>query len=58
MTARQWAALPPFSSDTTHSPQPHLNGRHAVLGRVVEGQEVLDTLRQQDRIARVLVEEH
>ena len=41
----------------THSPQPHLNGRHTVFGRVVEGIDVVDTIKQGDRIDRVEVEE-
>ena len=40
----------------THSPQPHLDGRYTVFGRVVRGQDVVDSLRVGDRIrtARVL----
>ena len=30
----------------THSPQPHLDARYTVFGRVVKGIEVLDTLQQ------------
>jgi peptidyl-prolyl cis-trans isomerase B (cyclophilin B) len=41
----------------THAPQPHLDGRHTVFGQVVEGQEVVDAIRQGDRMARVTVEE-
>lgn len=36
----------------THSPQPHLNGKHTVFGKVVKGQEVVDEIRQGDRIVR------
>jgi peptidyl-prolyl cis-trans isomerase B (cyclophilin B) len=39
----------------THSPQPHLNGRHTVFGKVVKGQEVVDTIRQGDRMVSVKV---
>ncbi len=39
----------------THSPQPHLDGRHTVFGKVVEGQDVVDEIRQGDRIKRVTV---
>jgi peptidyl-prolyl cis-trans isomerase B (cyclophilin B) len=42
----------------THSPQPHLDGKHTVFGKVVEGHEVVDAIRQDDRIVRVLVDEH
>lgn len=40
----------------THSPQPHLNGRHTVFGKVVEGQGVVDSIRQGDRILKVVIE--
>ena len=39
----------------THSPQPQLDGRYTVFGRVVEGMEVVDQLRPGDVIERVLV---
>jgi cyclophilin family peptidyl-prolyl cis-trans isomerase/HEAT repeat protein len=35
------------------SPQPHLDGGYTVFGRVVAGLEVVDSLRQGDRIDRV-----
>lgn len=41
----------------THSPQPHLNGMHTVFGRVVAGQDVVNTIRQGDRMASVVVRE-
>jgi peptidyl-prolyl cis-trans isomerase B (cyclophilin B) len=41
----------------THSPQPHLNGRHTVFGKVVKGQEVVDSIRQGDRMERVFTRE-
>ena len=41
----------------THSPQPHLDGMHTVFGRVVEGQEIVDAIRQGDSMARVIVSE-
>jgi peptidyl-prolyl cis-trans isomerase B (cyclophilin B) len=41
----------------THSPQPHLNGKHTVFGKVVAGQEIVDAIRQGDRMERVLVSE-
>ncbi|HUI66543.1 MAG TPA: peptidylprolyl isomerase, partial [Bacteroidota bacterium] len=34
----------------THSPQPHLDGRYTVVGRVVSGMEVVDALQVDDRI--------
>jgi len=33
-----------------HTPQPHLNGRHTVVGKVVEGMQVVDRLLQFDQI--------
>ncbi len=32
----------------TFAPTPHLNGRHTIFGEVVEGIEVLDTLKRRD----------
>ena len=37
----------------THSPQPHLNGKHTVFGKVVGGEEIVDAIRQGDRIIKV-----
>ena len=37
------------------SPQPQFDGRYTAFGRVVEGMDVVDRLRQGDRIERVLV---
>jgi peptidyl-prolyl cis-trans isomerase B (cyclophilin B) len=41
----------------THSPQSHLNGRHTVFGKVVEGLDVVDEIKQGDAMLRVEVEE-
>ncbi len=41
----------------THSPQPHLNGRHTVFGTVVEGQDVVDAIKQGDTMESVSIEE-
>ena len=41
----------------TLSSQPHLNGKHTVFGKVVKGQEVVDAIRQGDRMERVQVSE-
>jgi peptidyl-prolyl cis-trans isomerase B (cyclophilin B) len=41
----------------THSPQPHLNGKHTVFGKVVQGQEVVDAIQQGDKMERVTVKE-
>lgn len=34
----------------THSPQPHLDGRYSVVGKVIGGQEIVDQIRMDDRI--------
>jgi peptidyl-prolyl cis-trans isomerase B (cyclophilin B) len=41
----------------THSPQPHLNGNHTVFGKVIAGQNVVDAIRQGDRIVKVEITE-
>jgi len=41
----------------THSPQPHLNGKHTVFGKVVAGQAVVDAIRQGDRMEHVSISE-
>ena len=41
----------------THSPQPHLNGKHTVFGRVVGSQDVVDSIRQGDKMERVIISE-
>lgn len=41
----------------THLPQPHLNGRHTVFGRVIEGQDVVDAIQQGDTMTKVTVAE-
>ncbi|WP_369128084.1 peptidylprolyl isomerase [Herpetosiphon llansteffanensis] len=39
----------------THSPQPHLDGRHTVFGKVTEGQDVVNAIRQGDSMTKVTV---
>ncbi|WP_420457160.1 peptidylprolyl isomerase [Rubrivirga sp.] len=41
----------------THAPQPHLDGRHTVFGKVTEGQDVVDAIRQGDTMTSVTIEE-
>ncbi len=41
----------------THSPQPHLNGKHTVFGKVVRGQDVVDAIQQGDKMERVTATE-
>ncbi|HUF64105.1 MAG TPA: peptidylprolyl isomerase [Verrucomicrobiales bacterium] len=37
----------------THGPQPHLDHRHSVFGRVTEGQDVVDAIRQGDALVAI-----
>src|SRR5215212_6305675 len=41
----------------THAPQPHLNGKHTVFGKVVSGQDVVNAIRQGDIMQKVTIEE-
>ena len=41
----------------THSPQPHLNGRHTVFGKVVKGMDVVNAIRQGEAMTRVTIHE-
>jgi len=40
----------------THVPCPHLDGKHAVFGRVTSGMEVVDAIKQGDKIVKVTVD--
>jgi HEAT repeat protein/cyclophilin family peptidyl-prolyl cis-trans isomerase len=39
----------------THSPQPHLDARYTVFGRVVQGMDVVDRLQQWDQVRSVRI---
>ena len=39
----------------THVPCPHLDDRHSVFGKVLEGQEVVDSIEQGDTMSTVRV---
>ena len=39
----------------THSPQPHLNGNHTVFGKVINGQDVVDSIEQGDIMEKVII---
>ncbi len=41
----------------THSPQPHLNGRHTVFGKVTKGMDVVNAIRQGDSITTLTISE-
>jgi len=40
----------------THVPCPHLDGKHAVFGRVLKGQDVVDAVKQGDKIVKVTID--
>lgn len=37
----------------THGPTPHLDGKHTVFGEVSKGQDVVDSIRQGDKITGI-----
>ncbi len=39
-----------------HSPQPHLDGKHTVFGRVTQGLEIVDSIRRGDHMTKVRVQ--
>ncbi|MDR2094510.1 MAG: peptidylprolyl isomerase [Treponema sp.] len=39
----------------THTATPHLDGRHTVFGRVVEGQKVVNAIQQGDKIEKITI---
>jgi peptidyl-prolyl cis-trans isomerase B (cyclophilin B) len=39
----------------THLPQPHLDGKHTVFGKVTEGEDIVDAIRQGDVIKKASV---
>lgn len=40
----------------THNATPHLDGRHSVFGKVESGQDVVDAIRQGDKMVEVTIE--
>jgi len=40
----------------THVPCPHLDGKHAVFGRITAGLDVLDAIQKGDKIVKVTVD--
>ncbi len=40
------------------APQPHLNGKHTVFGKVIEGQSVVNAINEGDMMKRVTIEEY
>ncbi len=41
----------------THSPQPHLDGKHTVFGKVVNGMDVVNAIKQGDQMIEVVATE-
>jgi peptidyl-prolyl cis-trans isomerase B (cyclophilin B) len=39
----------------THVACPHLNGKHSVFGRVIEGQDVVNAICQDDKMIKVTI---
>lgn len=39
----------------THGPTPHLDGKHTVYGETTKGQDVVDAIRQGDKIEKITI---
>jgi peptidyl-prolyl cis-trans isomerase B (cyclophilin B) len=41
----------------THGPTPHLDGKHTVFGKVTKGQDVVNAIRQGDKIQSITIKD-
>jgi cyclophilin family peptidyl-prolyl cis-trans isomerase len=53
--ALDWADTGGSQFFITHSPQPHLDAKYTVVGRVISGMDVVDKIQQNDVIRRIRV---
>ena len=53
--ALDWADTGGSQFFITHSPQPHLDAKYTVIGRVINGMDVVDRIQQNDIIRRIRV---
>jgi cyclophilin family peptidyl-prolyl cis-trans isomerase len=53
--ALDWADTGGSQFFITHSPQPHLDAKYTVFGRVIAGMEIVDQIQQGDVIRRIRV---
>ena len=53
--ALDWADTGGSQFFITHSPQPHLDAKYTVIGRVISGMDVVDGIQQNDVIKRIRV---
>lgn len=40
----------------TEAPQPHLDGKHSVFGQLIEGQNVVESIKKGDKILKVTIQ--
>jgi len=41
----------------TYAPQPALDGKHSVFGQLIDGMDVLEKIKNGDKIIRITIEE-
>mgnify|MGYP002619437865 CR=1 FL=1 len=49
--------VPVPTAPSSHVPTDWLNGKHTVFGKVTEGQDVVDSIKQGDTISRITIED-